>query len=100
MGHRALLDQEDVPQCGNKIEVAKYFPLRENLISIKRFIGSKLPLRFGSNDVYDMRRVMKPYHISTVTCGFRVDEQAAHQFLHREGSRRFLDPSKVWVIPP
>ncbi len=81
-------------QKGSKVEIARYFPLCENLVCLKRFMGSKLPLDFGRPDVYDMKDDMEPYLMSTIYCNFRQDEQPTHQFLHREAARRFVEAKK------
>jgi hypothetical protein len=34
---------------------------------------------------------MKPYVINTLSCSFRDEEQPAHQVLHLEAARRFIE---------
>ncbi|KAJ8115059.1 hypothetical protein OPT61_g3203 [Boeremia exigua] len=75
---------------GTKIQIATYFPLCEDLVTVKRFMGSRLPLRFDSEDTFNMAETMQPYNINTITCRFRPTEMPAHQALHREASRRFV----------
>ncbi|KAH6633035.1 hypothetical protein C7974DRAFT_163624 [Boeremia exigua] len=75
---------------GTKIQIAQYFPLCEDLVAIKRFMGSRLPRRFGSDETSNMRESIKPYVISTIDCRFRANEMPAHQALRREASTRFF----------
>ena len=79
---------------GAKEEIAKYFPLCENLVSLKRFMGSKLPLNFITKDIYDMKDAMEPYFMSTIYCDFRPDEEGTYQLLYREAGRRFMEAKK------
>lgn len=47
--------------------------------------------RTAATLVFDMAKVMKPYHIWILYCQFRQDKEGAHQFLHRATSRRFVE---------
>ncbi|KAJ4344685.1 uncharacterized protein N0V89_012429 [Didymosphaeria variabile] len=85
-------------ETATKVEIASYFHLCEDQICLKRFMGSKLPLRFDSDEYFDMAKAMKPYFIHTLHCEHKKEEQAAHQILHREASRRFVETLRGFSI--
>jgi hypothetical protein len=75
---------------GTKAEIARFFPLLDDLVCLRRSMASKIPIDFDSDQVYRLRESMEPYFFETLTCEFAPNEKADQQWLHRDASRRFI----------
>jgi hypothetical protein len=71
-----------------KVDIARFSPLIENPVCVKRFMGSKLSLDFGSDQVFDLKTAMEPYTIATMKCAFHPSEQNLH---HEQDSKHLYN---------
>lgn len=73
-----------------KIDIARYFPLAENLFALKRSHASTIARDEKGTVTFEMRALIKPHFVGTVSCPRRPDEEAEFQYLYRDISRRYI----------